>query len=411
MELSRQFTPALKILRRAKLRRRTVALAHLRRCDYDSEKIGVSASPDAGRQSREEALELGNTFILSVDGALDAVPGQGQIQAGYLRGLKSVVRRLGGDPRSLLERHGVDPVAFDDPDHHLDCTTAVELVENCSRDLQDGLFGLHLAEQQGPDVFGCATTLARSAPTLREALQSFVEFVPVSASPECEMELVTGREVAELRWRTHLCEGEQVNYQGLLLMMKTLQMLAGRPAPAHYASLTFGVGRSDIQPLQEKVACRVHARAEANAVAFPVDLLDRPVPTANRMLFSLLSGYLGQLRAAARSGFVEQVEAYVRGALASGHCSVDGCAERLGTSARTLQKRLARIDVKFSDVVQNQRINLARQALLRTDTSLNDIAFRLGYSEQTSFGRAFKRSTGMTPQAFRSAETRKARTA
>jgi AraC-like DNA-binding protein len=342
-----------------------------------------------------------------VDGALEAVPGQGQIQAGYLRGLKRVVRARGGDPRGVLERHGIDPVAFEDPDHHLDCTAAVELIESCSRDLQDSLFGLHLAEQQDPDVFGCATTLARSAPTLREALRSFVEYVPVSASPECEMELVTGRDVAELRWRTHLCEGEQVNYQGLLLMMKTLQMLAGDALRPHYASLTFGVGRSDVQPLQERIGCRVHMRADANAVAFPIDLLDRPVPTSNRMLFSLLGGYLGQLRAAARSGFVEQVEAYVRGALASGHCSVDGCADHLGTSARTLQKRLARIDVKFSDLMQNERIKLAKQALLRTDTSLNEIAFRLGYSEQTSFGRAFKRSTGLTPQAFRSAESRR----
>jgi AraC-like DNA-binding protein len=391
-------------------------IAELGCSDYESEKNGrFGRAPSAAQaalvlsrtQRREETLELENTFILSVDGALDAVPGQGQIQAGYLRGLKGVVRRLGGDPRAALERHDIDPVAFDNPDHHIDCTAAVDLVEYCSRHLQDPLFGLHLAELQDPEVFGCATMLARSAPTLREALQGLVEYVPVSASPECEMELAAGREVAELRWRTNLCEGEQVNYQGLLLMMKTLAMLAGPPLRPHYASLTFGIGRSDIQPLQDRVGCRVRARSGANAVAFAADLLDRPVPTANRVLFRLLGSYLAQLRTAARSGFVEQVEAYVRGALASGQCSVDGCAAQLGTSARTLQKRLARMDVKFSDLVQNERIKLAKQALLRSNHSLSEIAFRLGYSEQTSFGRAFKRTTGLTPQAFRSAETRK----
>jgi len=229
----------------------------------------------------------------------------------------------------------------------------------------------------------------------------------VSASPECEMELVAGREVAELRWRTHLNGGEQVNYQGLLLMLKTLQMLGGPDFRPRYASLTFGVGRSDSQPLQDRVGCRVHGKAEANAVAFPADLLDRPIPTANRLLFNLLGSYLGELQAASRADFVGQVEAYVRSALSSGHCSVDGCADHLGTSARTLQKRLTRTSVKFSDLVQNERIRLAKQALLRSDHTLNDIAFRLGYSEQTSFGRAFKRSTGMTPQAFRSAENRR----
>jgi AraC-like DNA-binding protein len=342
-----------------------------------------------------------------VDGALDGIPGQGKIQAGYLRGFKNAVRRLGGDPRAALERHDIDPLAFDNPEHHIDCTAMVDLVEYCSRNLQDSLFGLHLAEHQDPDVFGCATTLARAAPTLREGLKNFVAYVPVSASPECEMELVTGRDVAELRWRTHLSGGEQVNFQGLLLMTKTLQMLGGEAFRPRYASLTFGVGRSDAQPLQERIGCRVHGRAEANAVAFPVDLLDFPIPTANRPLFNLLGSYLAELQAASRADFVGQVETYVRSALANGHCSVDGCAEDLGTSARTLQKRLTRTGVKFSDLVQSERIRLAKQALMRSDHSLNDIAFRLGYSEQTSFGRAFKRSTGMTPQAFRSAEARR----
>jgi AraC-like DNA-binding protein len=151
----------------------------------------------------------------------------------------------------------------------------------------------------------------------------------------------------------------------------------------------------------------VHGRAECNAVAFPADMLDARIPTADRLLYRLLGSYLAELQAASRADFVGQVEAYVRGALADGRCSVDGCADHLGTSSRTLQKRLTRAGAKFSDLVQNERIRLAKQALLRSDHSLNDIAFRLGYSEQTSFGRAFKRSTGMTPQAFRSAENRR----
>ncbi|CAN7194648.1 AraC family transcriptional regulator ligand-binding domain-containing protein [Phenylobacterium sp. LjRoot225] len=352
-------------------------------------------------------MPFGNTFVLSVDGSFAAFPAQGQIQAGYLGGLKTLVRNLGGDPRKVLEHHDIDPLAFENPDHHIDCTAAVNLFEYCSRHLQDPLFGLHLAEQQDPEVFGCVMALARSAPTLRQGLQSLIDFVPLSASPECEMEVVTGREVAELRWRTDLCEGEQVNYQGLLLLMKTLQMLGGEGFRPRYASLTFGVGRPNLQPLQDRLGCKVNGRSKANAIAFSADLLDRPIPSSNRLLFNLLGSSLAQLRTTSRSGFVEQVEAYVRGALASGHCSVDGCADKLGTSSRTLQKRLTRVGIKFLDIVQDERIRQAKQALLWSDCSLDEIAFRLGYSEQTSFGRAFKRCTGMTPQAFRSAENRK----
>jgi transcriptional regulator GlxA family with amidase domain len=68
-----------------------------------------------------------------------------------------------------------------------------------------------------------------------------------------------------------------------------------------------------------------------------------------------------------------------------------------------LQKRLTQLGIKYSDIVQNERIRLAKHWLQWSNTSLDNIAFQLGYSEQTSFGRAFKRSTGLTPQAFRQA--------
>jgi AraC-like DNA-binding protein len=122
---------------------------------------------------------------------------------------------------------------------------------------------------------------------------------------------------------------------------------------------------------------------------------------ANKMLFGLLGSGLAQLRAVPTAGFVDRVGATVRRALSAGCCSIDSCAEHLGTSTRTLQKRLNRTGVKFSEVVREERIKLAKHALLWSDCTLDEIAFQLGYAEQTSFGRAFKQSTGMTPKAYR----------
>ena len=354
-------------------------------------------------------MQFGNTFALSVGDPLDAFPSQGTLQARYLRGLKTVVLNMGGDPQKVLEHHDIDPLAFESPDHHIECTAAVDLVEDCSRVLHAPLFGLHLAEQQDPDVFGCATTLAMAAPNLRQSLQSFVDYVPVSASPECELELVTARDVVELRWRTDTGLGycEQSNYQGLLLIMKTLRLLGRQHFRPRYATLAFAIKRSDIQLLEDRVGCKIIGNAGNNAIAFPADILGCPLPSSGRIFFIPLENCDAQLRSASKAGFVEQVEAQVRSALSTGQCSVDGCAGKLGTSARTLQKRLARMDIKFSDIVQNERTKLAKQALLWSDSTLDEIAFQLGYSEQTSFGRACKRSTGMTPQAFRNSENRR----
>lgn len=354
-------------------------------------------------------MQFENAIVHAVDRYLNTLPAHGKLQAGYLRGLKSLVGRGGVDPKKVLEYHGIDPLTFESSDCQVNCSAVVDLLEYCSRLLHEPLFGFRLAELQEPDVYGCAIALARAAPTLRHGIQSLIDYVPVSASPECELEMVTARDVVELRWRTNkeLGHTEQVHYQGLLLIMKTLRMLGREHFQPRYASLAFKVRRSDILILEDHLRCKVYSKSDAHAIAFPVDLLDRPIASSNRMLFDILGSYMAQLRAASRSGFAEQVEAYIRSALSSGNCTVDGCAEKLGTASRTLQKRLARMNVKFSDIVQNERMKLAKHALCWSDFTLDEIAFQLGYSEQTSFGRAFKRYTGMTPQAFRVRENRK----
>jgi AraC-like DNA-binding protein len=68
---------------------------------------------------------------------------------------------------------------------------------------------------------------------------------------------------------------------------------------------------------------------------------------------------------------------------------------------RTLQSQLSDRELKFSDILEGQRTELARGYLERDDLSLDDVAAMLGYSEQSSFGRAFKRWTGSTPQRYR----------
>lgn len=354
-------------------------------------------------------MTSGTAFAPCFDNPAVDLPKRGMIRAGYLGGLTRLVSDLGADPRRLLEQQEIDPATFDDPDQDIACVAAVNLLEHCSSRLGDPLFGLRLAEQQNPDVYGCAWAFARSAPDVMTALQSLVDYVQLSVSPECEMELLSGTDVSELRWRTQIGLGdrEQVNYHGMVLIMKMLQVLEQHEFRPSYASLTSPVGRSELQELQERLGCRVHARADTNAIAFPSEMLQRPIATANRMLFTLLGNSLDRLRATSRAGFVEQVESSVRRALSGGQCSVDGCAEELGTSARTLQKRLTRMGVKFSEIVQDERIKLAKQALLWSDSSLDEIAFDLGYAEQTSFGRAFKRATGMTPKTFRITERQK----
>jgi AraC-like DNA-binding protein len=346
---------------------------------------------------------LNNIISRQLDSSRMAIPAQGKVRAGYFNGFETLVDRLGGDPHKILEHNCINPLVFEDPDNDIECTAAVGMLEYASRHLNDPLFGLHLAEQQDPDVFGCVIALARSAPTLRQALQCLIDYAPISASPEGELEMVDVREVVEFRWRAAngLSDRGQVNYHSVSLVMKTLKMLGKPHFRPRYASLTLPVAGQDSRLLAEHLGCRVYGRAAVNAIAFSTDIFDNPIPTANRTLYSMLSTGMSNLRATAKASFLEQVEANVRRGIYIGQSTLPDCARIMGTSVRTLQKRLAEAGVKYIDVLQAERVKLAKHSLLWGDSTLGDIAIQLGYAEQTSFGRAFKRSTGLTPKEYR----------
>ena len=78
--------------------------------------------------------------------------------------------------------------------------------------------------------------------------------------------------------------------------------------------------------------------------------------------------------------------------------SVGTCVEK---AVRFLESNGVAGEVIVADILEKQRIERARTYLERDELTLDDVAAMLGYSEQSSFGRAFKRWTGATPQRFR----------
>ena len=73
----------------------------------------------------------------------------------------------------------------------------------------------------------------------------------------------------------------------------------------------------------------------------------------------------------------------------------------LHMSERTLARRLAERDYTFTSLVDEIRNQLARDYLRQPRFSVTDIAFLLGFSDQSNFARAFKRWTSLSPTEFR----------
>ena len=76
-------------------------------------------------------------------------------------------------------------------------------------------------------------------------------------------------------------------------------------------------------------------------------------------------------------------------------------ADALGTSVRTLQRRLADAGSSFMMLLDRSRLAAAVDVLQHTDAKVVDIALDLGYSEQAHFSRAFRRWMGLAPREYR----------
>lgn len=81
---------------------------------------------------------------------------------------------------------------------------------------------------------------------------------------------------------------------------------------------------------------------------------------------------------------------------------VSGMAERSGLTRRTFARRFGvATGSRPIDYVHSLRIEAARELIESESAPVDDVGFRVGYEDPTFFRRLFRRTTGLTPSAYR----------
>ena len=81
--------------------------------------------------------------------------------------------------------------------------------------------------------------------------------------------------------------------------------------------------------------------------------------------------------------------------------TISDCADLVGLSKRTLQRRLAEQDTTFNEILDQVRFDIAKQLLQNHSISIIDISSDLGYTNPANFTRAFRRWAGVSPRQHR----------
>lgn len=87
-------------------------------------------------------------------------------------------------------------------------------------------------------------------------------------------------------------------------------------------------------------------------------------------------------------------------ALPDGAPSKPAIARALGMSARNLQRHLAEEGTSFKALLNEARVSLAGHYVEEGRLSVTAVAFVLGFADTSTFSRAFKRWTGLSPRDY-----------
>ena len=142
-----------------------------------------------------------------------------------------------------------------------------------------------------------------------------------------------------------------------------------------------------------------------NAMLIDVDAIDAPLPQANEKSLAEICGRLdvalAKLHPAKPLG--EQVAEILYIEMSNTVLNLEQIAKRLGVSPRSLRRILKDEQTNFSQVLEQTRRKLCAE-MMAENIALLDIASKLGYSQQSSFNRAFKEWFGATPKAYMKAQ-------
>lgn len=141
----------------------------------------------------------------------------------------------------------------------------------------------------------------------------------------------------------------------------------------------------------------------ANQIIFSKKDLLKPFKSANRSVLSYFEPELEKRLAEldVDDSYATRVRSALAEILPQGEATIDDVARRLGLSKRTLQRRLKNEQTNFQQQLNSTREMFAKNYLINTQMSADEIAFLLAYQETNSFIRAFSIWTGQGVNEYR----------
>lgn len=317
-----------------------------------------------------------------------------------------VAQSYGLDADALMGEFNIDPKLLADPNARFRMEQVNAFYQRVSGLIDDPNFGLQAAQFWHPSQMGALGYAWLTSETLLAAFRRYSRFIKI-VSDVVQLEIIEGDDEVSLDTR-FVQEEASRKYRIDGAMATLIAMIRSNAGPGfHPKSISFIFNPpEDTSPYYALFQCPVIFNAPANRFTITREDACAPRSCSNTQLASLHDQFMLEYVAKLdKENIVERVKVAVTRELASGNISDALIAKKLFLTERTLQRRLQESGTTFKKLLTEVRIALADNYIRDSKLSLNEISFMLGFSELSSFSRAFKNWTGSSPRNYRQ-ETR-----
>lgn len=346
--------------------------------------------------ARDSGLTAGvNVTLVEMTGASVATTSS--------RALLAACRQAGMDTAALLADAGLTAAEVEEPDGRLRGEAVGKLWRLALERSPDPFIGLHAAIAVPFGAYRVIDFLAASSPTVGESIQRVARYFPLINSA-VELVITEERDVHIVELRNPRDPGgiprPYLEY-ALSVTVLHCRYATGVSFPLSRVELAF----ADVatQEYETVFGCPIRLATSRNAFVLHRDAWHLANRVASRDLLRTLEEHADRLLATLRAEEVVEsaVARILMEELRGGDPSLERVAKRMAMSPRTLQRRLRDEQSSFADVLDRTRKHFASCYLQERGLQLTEIAYLLGFSEQSAFTRAFQRWYGVSPTQYR----------
>ena len=310
------------------------------------------------------------------------------------------LRELGIDAQRVLADAGLSRAQLEDPTARIDAAVGDILWASAVRESRDPAISLRVAERFARGAFGTFEYLLQNCRTLEEVVERANEFMRL-IDDLGRVELHVADQLTclrVLRVGNFPMAPLGVECTFALLCIKAQELSAARKVlrAVHFTHLN----AAPISRYGAHFGCEVQFGADANQLVFDRAALD-DLPGDPRLRLVLEEHAREQLaRIPEAEPLIHEVRQHLLEQLERGTVDPSLLARRVRMSERTLRRKLQAAGTRYQDLLDELRAQLAKQYVQRPDADVAQVASRLGFADPSTFYRAFKRWTGLTPAQY-----------